>query len=248
MATRQQLIEQDKQAMTRMMIYAEDSVSQLVPDLSTLSQQGAGSAVRTIATGTLDQFSNLATSAAVQSYNELRSIGVPEAMANLMVSRGTAEAFIAQPVAVDVATTVEPIIGGTMKKFSQGSFVEAQSFLGVAVARAIGNVYRETQAKNAERDPRAVGYQRVASAGACSFCLVVALNQYTSYGEDGGYHTHCSCSSVPIFKGQEPFRADYFDDFERMYRQGRVDANSDKAGDIFKAIRQNMNRSEPSIP
>lgn len=244
MATRQQLIEQDKQVMTRMMIFAEDSVSQVVPDLSTLSRQGAGSAVRTIATGTFDQFSNLATNTAVESYQKLRELGVSDAMANLMVSKGTAQAFIAQPIATDVVAAVEPIIGGTMKQFSQGSFVEAQTFLGQAIARAVGNVYRKTQAINSERDPNAVGYQRVASANACSFCLVLSLNQYTSFEEGGGYHTHCSCSSVPIFKGQASFRPAYYDEFEKQYQQGRIDANSDKAGDIFAAIRRNITKAE----
>jgi hypothetical protein len=248
MPTREDLILRDKSLMTRSMVLAEDAVSSIVPDLSELSSQEAGGAVRTIATGTVQQFGQVATVTATSSYQALRDIGMNDALANLIASTGRADAYLAQPIPVAAANRVDSVVGQTMKKYSQGQFVAAQSFLGQAVARVVGNIYRETQVTNSERDPRAVGYQRVASAGACSFCLTVALNQYTTFEQSGGYHTHCSCSSVPIFKGQQPYRPDYYDDFEKLYNQGRVDANSSKAGDIFRAIRRNMNRVEIPVP
>lgn len=237
MASRASLIERDKQLMNRAMVFAEDAVSAVVPDLSSLSSQEAGGAVRTIATGTVNQFGSVATVTATESYKALREAGVTDAMANLLISRGTADAFLARPIPVNPTPLVEPLIGETMKRFSQGKFVEAQSFLGQAIARVVGNVYRETQVRNSERDPRATGYQRVASANACSFCLVVSLNQYTTFEESGGYHDHCSCSAVPVFKGQESYRPDYYNEFEAIYRQGRADSASDSANDIFAAIR-----------
>lgn len=240
MPTREDLILRDKRLMTRSMIFAEESVSSVVPDLSELSSSEAGGAVRTIATGTVEQFGQLATVTAADSYQALRDVGMNDALANLIASRGRADAYLVEPIAVAATTRVDSVVGQTMKKFSQGRFVEAQSFLGQAIARVVGNIYRETQVTNSERDPMATGYQRVASAGACSFCLTVALNTYTTFEQSGGYHTHCSCSSVPIFKGQQAFRPDYYDDFEKLYKQGRIDANSDKAGDIFRAIRRNM--------
>lgn len=248
MPTREDLILRDKSLMTRSMVLAEDAVNSIVPDLSELSSQEAGGAVRTIATGTVQQFGQLATVTAADSYQALRDIGMNDALANLIASRGRADSYLSQPVAVAATTRVDPVVGQTMKKFSQGQFVAAQSFLGQAVARVVGNIYRETQVTNSERDPMATGYQRVASAGACSFCLTVALNTYTTFEQSGGYHTHCSCSSVPIFKGQEAYRPEYYDDFEKLYNQGRVDANSSKAGDIFRAIRRNMNRVEIPVP
>lgn len=248
MPTREDLILRDKSLMTRSMVLAEDAVSSIVPDLSELSSQEAGGAVRTIATGTVQQFGQVATVTATGSYQALRDIGMNDALANLIASRGRADAYLAQPIPVASVTRVDSVVGQTMKKFSQGKFVEAQSFLGQAIARVVGNIYRETQVTNSERDPMAVGYQRVASAGACSFCLTVALNQYTTFEQSGGYHTHCSCSSVPIFKGQQAYRPEYYDEFEKLYNQGRVDANSSKAGDIFRAIRRNMNRVEIPVP
>lgn len=72
--------------------------------------------------------------------------------------------------------------------------------------------------------PEVVGYQRIARPNACAFCRVVALNQYTSFGDEGGYHKNCYCYAVPIFRGQGPYRPDYYDEFERQYFQYRDQA------------------------
>lgn len=243
MPTQAELIELDRRVMTQAMALADETVTRALPDLSTLGQQEAGGIIRTLATGTIENVGTFATQAAVDMYNRLRELGVTSALAERMVNAGTAESFIAQAIKVPTETLVEPVVGRAMQQYSQGKFLEAQTFLGQAVARAIGNVYRQTHVNNSERDPRATGYQRIASANACSFCLVVSLNKYTTFEASGGYHDNCSCTAVPIFKGQEAFRPDYYDEFQTIYEQGRASSPSDKATDIFASIRANTGRS-----
>lgn len=249
MATRASLIEQDKQVLDRTMSLASNATSRLVPDLSKLSSQEAGGAVRTIATGLVDQFGNLAGESAAESYLRLRELGVTDFLARDMIRRGTAQRLIEQmaytpkPIPVAVEKVVEPVVGQTMVKFSQGMFMEAQQYLAEGIARVVGNVYRETQTTNSERDQFASGYQRIASPTACAFCLVVTLNEYTSFDESGGYHDNCSCTAVPIFKGQSSYKPDYFSEFEDAYMQARFDSGSSKASDILAAIRVNTGRA-----
>lgn len=243
MPTQAELIELDRRVMERAMVFADETVTRALPDLSTLGQQEAGGVVRTIATGTVENVGAFATQAAVDMYNRLRELGLGEAMATRMVNAGTAERFIAGTITVNAPKLVEPVVGRTMQQFAQGRFVEAQAYLGQAVARTVANVYRQTHVANSEKDPVASGYQRVASANACAFCLVVSLNKYTTFDASGGYHDHCSCTTVPIFKGQEAFRPDYYDEFQTIYEQGRATSPSDKATDIFAAIRANTGRA-----
>lgn len=250
MATRAELIAQDRELLHSSMALAGSATERLIPDLSRLGQQEAGGVVRTVATGVVDQFGNVAAQTAAVSYAKLRELGVSDFLANDMIRRGTAERLLKQvsdfavkPVSFTSAELVAPVVGQTMKKFSQGQFLEAQSFLAESIARVVGNVYRDTQATNSERDPASTSYQRVASATACAFCLVVSLNEYTSFDESGGYHDNCGCSTVPIFRGQSAYRPDYYDEFQTIYEQGRADAGSDKAEDIFSAIRTATGRN-----
>lgn len=221
-----QLVKQDRAAMQRTASLAERIISEKLPDLSTLDQQAAGGVVRALATGTTYAVGNVATQASVASYGRFQAaVG--------------ATGF--QPKALDVPKATAPLldaaVGRSMVAYSQGMFEEAGTFLAVTVGRLVTNVYRQTMADNSDLDKSVVGYQRVASANACSFCALVALNQYTSFEESGGYHDHCSCSTVPIFRSTSPYRPDYYDTFESDYAAAVGESGSSKASDILAAMR-----------
>ena len=246
-------VESDKALLTKVSTLASESVTRALPDLSPLSSQEAGGVIRTVATGVLASVGEVATQTARQSYDSMslaaldalilengrRGIRSDLALLNARAAAMRAEAYVAKPVVVRriVETTLDPIVGNSMMKFSQGAFVEAGTALASAISRAVSNVYRDTIVTNSQNDPRATGYQRVASSDACAFCLVVCLNQYTSFDEAGGYHDHCSCSTVPVFSGMSAVRPDYYNDFQSIYAQAGVEAQSSKAEDIFAAIR-----------
>lgn len=105
------------------------------------------------------------------------------------------------------------------------------------------NIFRETMANAMSNDSAVVGYQRVASSSACAFCATVALNQYTSFEDDDGYHDHCGCTTVPIFKGLSAYRPDYYDTFQTEYETAFSSVNSSKAEDILSAMRLQSGRS-----
>ena len=258
MAIPLEAVARDKAIQQSISTLAGEAATRALPDLSTLPQQQAGGVIRAVTEGVVTTFGNTATLAAASSYDTMslaaidalildngakgipNSLDILNARAALMKQSG----YVGKPIktAVRVKATVEPIVGRSMQKFSQGQFVEAGGVLSDSIMRAISNIYRETIVTNAAADPRAQGYQRVAGPGACSFCLTVALNQYTSFDSGGGYHDNCGCSTVPIFSGMNPVRPSYYDTFEEQYKQGTIDAQSSDATEIFAAIRQATGR------
>lgn len=145
------------------------------------------------------------------------------------------------PTTVDVTSVVaknlEGVVGHSMARYMSGVYADAEVALSSGVSRMVENIYRDTMASNSEQDAFARGYQRVASPDACSFCLMVALNEYTSFEESGGYHDHCSCTAVPIFSGMTSYSPDYYDGFRDDYYAARDSVDSSSAEDILAAIR-----------
>jgi hypothetical protein len=145
------------------------------------------------------------------------------------------------PQTINVARSVEKrlegVIGNAMTKYANGSFLEAENALSMGVNRMVQDVYRETMVFNTERDPFSTGYQRVASANACAFCLVVALNEYTTFEESGGYHDHCNCSTTPIYRGVQPFTPEYYSTFKEEYDLAFIKADGVTAEDVLASVR-----------
>lgn len=62
---------------------------------------------------------------------------------------------------------------------------------------------RDTMTQNAEQDPAAVGWRRIARAGACPFCRMLADKGAIFKESTARFaaHTNCHCAAVPVFKG-----------------------------------------------
>lgn len=65
-----------------------------------------------------------------------------------------------------------------------------------AVARHVLAGGRQTLVETTRADRHSVGYQRIASAGACDFCASLAGEVTTA---DFEAHDHCGCVSEPVF-------------------------------------------------
>lgn len=64
--------------------------------------------------------------------------------------------------------------------------------------------FTTTVTGNTVRDPHALGWSRVASAGACRFCLMLAGKRTLYRSEQAarfGAHTNCHCAARPEFRG-----------------------------------------------
>jgi hypothetical protein len=67
---------------------------------------------------------------------------------------------------------------------------------------------RETVLRSIQADPRARGWRRVVSGGACAFCRMLAGRGavYSKDAVDFGAHDNCSCSAAPTWS-DEPTRS-----------------------------------------
>ena len=249
------LIERDKKTAETLGRLATATTLRLLPSLENLSQGEAGGVARTVALTVASEVGNAATVAAVQSYQNMSTAAIDELIAQsyargepgrsrieLSLARGEAirrEFYQAQPIKVKpvVDLHIEGVVGNTMSKYTNGSYADAETALSSGVGRMVQNIYRDTMVSNSQKDKKATGYQRVASPNACSFCLLVALNEYTTFEESGGYHDSCGCSAVPVFKSTGAYKPDYYDGFRADYEKAFSSVNSSKAEDILTALR-----------
>jgi hypothetical protein len=253
MALPASLVALDKQLLDGVANLAADTVTRVLPDLSTVGQQEAGAVMRQVAGSTMLSFGNLATQTAVKSYDSMTLAAIDEALAILdpkspegqvaRIARGLkwaeenaykATTLKAAPV---VSKQIDSVVGNAMSKLMQLRFADAETALSEGVSRMVANFYRDTMATNSYKDKNATGYQRVASPNACAFCLVVALNKYTTFEQSGGYHDSCRCTTIPIYRNLGSFQPDYYEQFQQEYVRGGIDAQSSKTTDILAAIR-----------
>lgn len=73
-----------------------------------------------------------------------------------------------------------------------------------AVSRLILNGGRDTIQRSIQADKQALGYARVASGSACSFCALIAsrgpvYKSSKSAGSGHSYHDHCNCGVEPVY-------------------------------------------------
>jgi hypothetical protein len=223
------LVQRIRTAQARLETTVITTANRLTPNLALLSQAGAGGVIRTIANSTLATFGPIAVQAGQDSYSELRAFAFDEP-------------FRFQALTLDIEELAAPVISGAMRLQLEGNFAAARTAIGVSLGRSVINAYREQMVSNSLNDRQATGYQRVASPNACAFCLVVALNEYTSFAASGGYHKNCSCTTIPIFRSLGAFRPSYYDQFDSDYSNARADASSNDAQSIFAQMRVNTGR------
>lgn len=90
-------------------------------------------------------------------------------------------------------------------------------YLAGAVQKIVAGKARSVIEYNSDR--AGVRYKRIAGPNACAFCLFAAAVADVATKEQGKFHDHCNCQSVPEFERiNEP---DYYDDVRDQYGQAR---------------------------
>jgi hypothetical protein len=138
---------------------------------------------------------------------------------------GTATALLADPLPEEQVVTSLRVTGlyGARHAMAQQLPQVEQNTL-VRVLGAIGNMVahggRNTLERSVDADKKALGYARVTSGRACSFCSMLAsrgpVYKTTVQGlgpslpglrtkEGKKYHDHCSCTSEPVFSTDQPW-------------------------------------------
>lgn len=118
----------------------------------------------------------------------------------------------------NVRWAVEPIFS------VDPSVQELMRRLSASLERHVRDAGRDTIADNAMNDQATVGWRRVASPGACAFCVMLSTRwgDYTSkeaavgvgsgaagrirgaQTEGSRYHDYCRCRAEPVYPGWEP--------------------------------------------
>ncbi|MEU3355267.1 hypothetical protein [Streptomyces sp. NPDC037389] len=95
----------------------------------------------------------------------------------------------------------------------------------VRVQRLAAQAGRRTIEKAARADPAAIGWRRVATAGCCAFCALLAVNgvvysdrRTADRREDGEpYHDRCHCHAEPAFYGVRSEPQPQVEQWEELY-------------------------------
>ena len=109
--------------------------------------------------------------------------------------------FLAEPVVLDRAEKIGRAIAWATQPLVEGDG-DVPARLAQVVQLETARPYRDTITTNRQRDPQAVGWQRV-SAGGCSFCRMLA-GRGAVYKEATAHfasHTNCHCTAAPVFRG-----------------------------------------------
>lgn len=140
------------------------------------------------------QYGDAGAAAAADWYDDVRAVErVP----------GRYRAEVAEPVPADV---VEASV-----RFSAGHLYTATPALALpslldSSSKRVLVPARFTVMRATERDPRAVGWQRVTRSGGCKFCRFLAQRGavYRERVADFASHGHCNCATVPSWDEDAP--------------------------------------------
>jgi len=229
--SREEFIPQVRSSYLGLLAVTRQAAQSVLPKARLTDRRKMGGVVRTATQAVLNDMTPIAQEAAVEVYDNLRE----EAVGSILSAAAKRALPPPPPTITDVNAIVSDFIS---KTYGPGALADPAYKTEIewvtdqisatvrdqwvdSLERAIGNVYNWSVGDLGQKDRLAVGYQRIARPNACTFCRVVALNQYTSFAEDGGYHKNCYCYAVPIFNGQTAFRPDYYEEFERQYFQYR---------------------------
>jgi hypothetical protein len=124
---------------------------------------------------------------------------------------GSATAFLAEPLPEEQLITSIRVTGlyQTRQQLAQKvPGVERNAIVRLlgAATRLVGNGGRNTIVRSVDNDSRALGYARVTSGRACSFCRLLRSRGAVYKGStvDFRAHDHCSCQSEAVFSRDQP--------------------------------------------
>jgi hypothetical protein len=106
--------------------------------------------------------------------------------------------------AADVTAAVTRGLAGLYGPVTDDAISAARTMVQGGVSQLVLDQGRQATIDAATHDPKADGWARVLSPGACSFCAMVAsrLGAYRSESTaDFAAHPNCHCTAQPVFKG-----------------------------------------------
>ena len=113
--------------------------------------------------------------------------------------------FMAEPIIADRAVKIREYVAWAADPLFGGDLSTAIGRLTDVTQLETARPYRDTILTNRRRDPSAVGWQRLARAGGCRFCRMLA-DKGAVYRKDTARfaaHGHCQCTAQPVFSSND---------------------------------------------
>ena len=142
------------------------------------------------------EYQSMASTFVADSYEDWRAeVGARGGFRPLTVAVTPREAVLAS-----MRNALGPLLGASPDVAAARSMFEGMSTRLVTVAAG------ETVVSNTRRDPQAVGWRRVARAGSCPFCQMLAGRGSVYKKGTVGFraHDHCGCVGVPSWDSRAP--------------------------------------------
>lgn len=120
------------------------------------------------------------------------------------VEAGVAGRFTAEVVLVDRTVKIRRAIAWAAEPLFTGDEATTTGRLAEVVQLETARPFRDTVTGNSTKDPKAIGWRRVASGG-CKFCAMLAARGavYKESIVRFASHTNCHCSAAPAFVGYD---------------------------------------------
>lgn len=243
---------QQEAAMRRVDVLIGEQSATIASVGATLPQQEYGGFLRSVLPSLIDEYGKINATAAIQYYNNIRNqwlttygeqartqasrsavraqatrAAVAQTQGALAVAQGYAARYADDYDALGKASTVINHVMKVRAKEGQNASVEAMRN---ALTREVAMYHRDTILFNSALDKSVDRVQRVAQAGACDFCRLMALGSTRGTVRTSTYaarfHNNCQCTITPLFKGESPVRPDYYDQFEAEYEEASANGGS----------------------
>lgn len=113
--------------------------------------------------------------------------------------------YVAEPIIADRVVNIRRAVAWAADPLFADDTAGSLSRLADVVQLETARPYRDTILTNRRRDPAAVGWRRIARAGSCRFCRMLA-DRGAVYKRDTARfasHGHCQCGVQPVFSSSD---------------------------------------------
>jgi hypothetical protein len=177
------------QALADLSLLVDRELRDVKRSVSADSARAVASTLKDVVPALSSDYGDMAASLAADYYESAREVA------------GVSGRFAAKPAATPSLADLESLIdwGSQPLFFDNVDMDGAFTRVGGALQRVVTNVARETVVDNSVRDPKAVGWKRVASGSGCQFCKMLSGKVYKDQRARFAAHDHCSCTASPTW-------------------------------------------------
>lgn len=138
-------------------------------------------------------------------YSEASTALAVDLYADSRAAAGVSSRFAVEQVVLDRTVKIRRGVAWASEPLAVGDDPTTVARLAIIAQKEMHESYRDTIITNQRRDPSSVGWQRIARAGACGMCRMLADRGavYRQSTATFAAHNDCRCTAAPIFRGGE---------------------------------------------